>query len=617
MSPGRLSNYYMALGLLLLVTVLLYARGLQGPMVLDDPSSLKPLLEAGHSGDWAAAFWSDTGPSGRPIATLTLLLNGWLGGTSLYWVKLINVLIHLVNTLLLADIARRLHGALFQQGTEAGHRWFGLAVAAVWCLHPLQVSTVLYGIQRMTELSALLALVAVRALLQLRDLPGRARLPPMLVLIMATGLAPFAKENGALVPLLLLLVASLLRGAGVPLFSVREQRALGIIVLLLTAGLVFYLLLVADFGRHPAYAGRGFTALERLGAEGPVLWMYIGSLLLPTPGRMPFFYDDLQVGMGGLSHAGMLTGWIGWVLVATAAFLLRRRLPLAVLGIGWFLIAHSLEASFIALELAFEHRNYLPSAGLALALVAGLEALLASRTLVVGIVVAWLMASSVLLALRVGSWSSLPRLVVDSYNLRPHSPGAAAAMAEVLSAQRPDVAERILQGNTAPGARLQQLCIRCRQHGQLSEADLALLPATDAVIRIDNYGSTGISELVGLIIDDHCKAPAATLIQWLQTIVTRGAYVHESGKVRAVVYLGHLLWHEGQQELAIATLMQHWTPQSMSPMARLLAAEWQAESGDCRAAAEGIRMVRLHYPGKAHQDWADSTAETLQAHECR
>jgi hypothetical protein len=52
-------------------------------------------------------------------------------------------------------------------------------------------------------------------------------------------------------------------------------------------------------------------------------------------------------------------------MVVTARLLSRRR-PLAGLGIAWFLAAHALTATFVPLELVYEHRNYFASLGLML-----------------------------------------------------------------------------------------------------------------------------------------------------------------------------------------------------------------------------------------------------------
>ena len=62
-------------------------------------------------------------------------------------------------------------------------------------------------------------------------------------------------------------------------------------------------------------------------------------------------------------------------------------------GILFFLAGHALESSIFPLEIYFEHRNYLPAVGLALALVSGLMQLertmlqTPARLLLVGLVV--------------------------------------------------------------------------------------------------------------------------------------------------------------------------------------------------------------------------------------
>lgn len=63
----------------------------------------------------------------------------------------------------------------------------------------------------------------------------------------------------------------------------------------------------------------------------------------------------------------MLAAMAIFALVA-AVIALRKRQRIVALGIAWWLICHSLEASFLPLEPAFEHRNYLALAGLSMVL---------------------------------------------------------------------------------------------------------------------------------------------------------------------------------------------------------------------------------------------------------
>ena len=83
----------------------------------------------------------------------------------------------------------------------------GLAVVAtaVWLIHPMQISTVLYVVQRMTELAALFCLCGLLAYLKGRALACAGRLKQGYAwmtagLVLGTPLAILAKENGALLP---------------------------------------------------------------------------------------------------------------------------------------------------------------------------------------------------------------------------------------------------------------------------------------------------------------------------------------------------------------------------------------------------------------------------------
>ena len=96
--------------------------------------------------------------------------------------------------------------------------------------------------------------------------------------------------------------------------------------------------------------------------------MYLGQIVLPLPGRMPFFYDGLQPSRGLLSPGSTLLSLAALAALAFAAWRLRRRRPLFALGVLLFFLGHAITASVIGLELAFEHRNHFPLAGAVLAI---------------------------------------------------------------------------------------------------------------------------------------------------------------------------------------------------------------------------------------------------------
>ncbi|MCG2634581.1 MAG: hypothetical protein J4A00_06630, partial [Gammaproteobacteria bacterium] len=87
--------------------------------------------------------------------------------------------------------------------------------------------------------------------------------------------------------------------------------------------------------------------------------------------RFGLYHDDIPISQGIFEPVSTLPSILGLLIFLVTALSLRKRQPLIALGLFWFLGGHLLESTFIPLEIAHEHRNYLPSAGLLLALVGG------------------------------------------------------------------------------------------------------------------------------------------------------------------------------------------------------------------------------------------------------
>src|SRR5690606_1976486 len=86
-------------------------------------------------------------------------------------------------------------------------RAIALLVTAIWLLHPMQVSTVLYVVQRMAQLSAFFTLLALIAYVTGRVAAERGEHSRSLVYLFAIFpvamlAAMFCQEHGALAPLL-------------------------------------------------------------------------------------------------------------------------------------------------------------------------------------------------------------------------------------------------------------------------------------------------------------------------------------------------------------------------------------------------------------------------------
>jgi hypothetical protein len=353
---------------LLAITAAAYWAGLQGPFLLDDNANLQSIPQwlDGQLGLASLVFERGAGTLGRPLSMASFALSAWFAGYTPYSMKMGNMLVHLACGLALYGYLNRL---LALDSTLArSSRRYALAIAALWLLHPLQASTVLYAVQRMAQLSTLFVLLGlwlyVAARIRLQDNPScKACVAALLLGVpVLTLLAFLSKENGALLPLLCAVLELVwFQRATQPAaarFFVAAYAALPVL-----AGLAY-------LATHPGrvnYARRDFTLVERLLSQPRALCDYLGKLLAPNPPRMGIYTDDFAVSTSLTSPPTTWLALLAIILLTVMAWRLRKRLPAVSFGWFFFLVAHSMEAGPIPLELYFEHRNYLPSVGILLA----------------------------------------------------------------------------------------------------------------------------------------------------------------------------------------------------------------------------------------------------------
>jgi hypothetical protein len=114
------------------------------------------------------------------------------------------------------------------------------------------------------------------------------------------------------------------------------------------------------------YQVREFTLGERLLTEARVVCWYLWSLLIPNTQQMSLYHDDIVLSTGLLSPPTTVLSIIVIGGLLAAGWLLRTRLPALGFAIFWFFGGHLLESTVIPLEIAYEHRNYVPSVGIVL-----------------------------------------------------------------------------------------------------------------------------------------------------------------------------------------------------------------------------------------------------------
>lgn len=361
--------------LIALMALLLYYPGIGGPFLLDDFANIidNTALHIGtwsFSSLWEAAFSSNAGPLRRPVAMLSLALNFHFDGLSPFYYKAVNIGIHLATAIALffltEALLKRLAVYEIASPERLSQRQLAALITVLWALHPLHVSTVLYVVQRMTELAALFSVIGVLLYVRGREMliAGKPRGGIMLVALGAIGcgiLAALSKENGALLPALLLIVEALFfRGTRA---NQPFAKLVFVLLALQTAAILAYLFYVWAV---PSSQIRGFTSTERLLTETRILFSYAGQILVPRIDQMSLLDENTAVSRGLLAPLSTAAAVIAMLALISGSLwaAYRNRATPFVFGIGWFLAGHLLESTVIPLELRFEHRNYLPSYGI-------------------------------------------------------------------------------------------------------------------------------------------------------------------------------------------------------------------------------------------------------------
>lgn len=438
-----------AWGVILALGFAVYAAGLSGYWVFDDFHNIventglfEHQLDKAHFVELITS--SDAGILHRPLSTLSFYMDGYWFGPSPWAFKLTNILIHLLAALCFAGMARcllRLYRLARAPELDLERiDWMVMAATTIWVVHPLNLTSVLYVVQRETSLAAIFTALAVwvYAWARMRQYQGRSALWIIWLLVPGlTVLGMLAKESAALVPVFLLVVEWILLGfrsadgsldrRSVTFFGV----SLGLPAVLLAA------LLLKGSTLLGGYAIRDFTMPERLLTECRVVFSYLGYIAFPDLTRLGLYHDDVTVSRGLLQPLSTLPAVIGVAGMLVGAVLVRRRLPWLSFGILWFFAGHLMESTVFPLELMFEHRNYVPLYGLLLGVVVTLGRYVDSRDRVkiaIGACVTVVLTFSLLTALRASEWRSPLAFAVYEAGHHPHSSRAQYEVGAIYSA---------------------------------------------------------------------------------------------------------------------------------------------------------------------------------------
>ena len=142
-----------------LLAAALFIPGLHGDFILDDSVTILRnyvlYVNELHVDELIyAALSFHHGHGERALPMLSFAIDYWrMGAMDATAFKATNILIHAITTFFLALFFRRL--LLLAKWTPQQAAWGALAIALIWAIHPLQVSSVLYIVQRMQTMATL------------------------------------------------------------------------------------------------------------------------------------------------------------------------------------------------------------------------------------------------------------------------------------------------------------------------------------------------------------------------------------------------------------------------------------------------------------------------------
>jgi len=407
---------------------------LSGPFLFDDFPNLEQLASLQGKLDWRALagyMAQYESEPGRPLSMLSFVINDDAWPSQPFAFKYTNLMFHLLVGVLVFGLTRSLSRL---SSNENRANLIALLVMAAWLLHPMQLSTSMLVVQRMTQLSALFAIAGIWGYVALasRSCGSGGAITAVLILGVGTVLAVLCKETGALTPLLAVIINATLLRKCLDQHSNINRR------LLHFGALLPVVLLVAAvawrWNSLTGYSNRDFGMAERLLTQSRALCSYLYRVLLPNLRGGGIYHDDF------LASRSLFDPWTTLPALATVvglilcALILRTKRPVLSFGVLWFFAGHLLESSVFPLELYFEHRNYLPMFGPLFVLAHLVVTTEASwRRLTWVLAIFWITFSAWLTAIQAPIWGDLRKLTAVWAIEHPRSPRSIQQRADYLS----------------------------------------------------------------------------------------------------------------------------------------------------------------------------------------
>ena len=332
----------------LVIVLEVYGPALGGVFVLDD--RYLPFMDP-NAGQFSLRTWIGIT---RPLLNFSYWLNFQASGIEPEAYHLTNVLLHFLGSVVIALVAARL---LELAGTTGRARTILSTIAGgLFLLHPLQTESVAYVASRSEVLSVLLFFSAFAVFLYRRTESITILRSIAVVVLFAAAIS--TKEHTLTLAALLLLTDYYWRLGGL--------RKNGLLYgILAAAGAAGGFVIWRELKDAPTVGFNvpGLTPATYFFTECRVIWTYVRMFFLPFGQNVD---PDVAISHSLLDR-GAIFGLAALVALLAAAWVYRKRWPLAAFGIFMFLLLLAPTSSFVPIvDVSAERRMYLPFLGLVL-----------------------------------------------------------------------------------------------------------------------------------------------------------------------------------------------------------------------------------------------------------
>lgn len=389
-----------------------YAPAFRGPFVFDD-LTLPYSSPDSHPGllPWLGVV--------RPVLIGTYWLNYRIS-KELLGFHLVNVFLHVINSLLVCLIVRKLlqrTSPALPDSVEKANLLAGFA-AAVFLLHPIQTEAVSYIAGRSECLSVLFFFAAFAVFLYRRQ--TAVTWNTALAVLLLFGAAVITKEHTLVLPGLLLLT-DYFWNPGFSLSGIRRNwRMYAPIAAVVVAGAALLARVLAQT-RSAGFGLKDFTWYQYFFTECRAFFVYLRLLFFPVGQNLDWDFPVSRT----IMDRGAIFALIALLILVGAAIYFRRRFPLMAYGFLVFLLLMLPTSSIMPIKdpLA-ERRLYLPMIGMLLLVIAVLQRVNIDRRRLTAGAACVIVSLGVLTYQRNRLWASDIGLLEDTAAKSPAKPRA-------------------------------------------------------------------------------------------------------------------------------------------------------------------------------------------------